>query len=87
MKMNYNMKKSGKKKFGEKLKLIQNKWKVVKTWTKVLRESKKEYLVKEKNSLRGMERNSNVKRSDKKDLEKKFDKKKLTQERWKGTIM
>jgi hypothetical protein len=81
MKMNYNMKKSGKKKFGEKLKLIQNKWKVVKTWTKVLRESKKEYLVKEKNSLRGMERNSNVKRSDKKDLEKKFDKKKLTQER------
>jgi len=81
MKMNYNMKKSGKKKFGEKLKLIQNKWKVVKTWTKVLRESKKEYLVKEKNSLRGMERNSNVKRSDKKDLEKKIDKKKLTQER------
>jgi hypothetical protein len=81
MKMNYNMKKSGKKKFGEKLKLIQNKWKVVKTWTKVLRESKKEYLVKEKNSFRGMERNSNVKRSDKKDLEKKIDKKKLTQER------
>jgi hypothetical protein len=34
-----------------------------------------------------MEGNSNVKRSDKKDLEKKFDKKKLTQERWKGTIM
>jgi hypothetical protein len=74
MKMNYNMKKCGKKKFGEKLKLIQNRWKVVKTWTKVLRKSKKD-------SLRGMEGNSNVKRSDKKDLEKKFDKKKLTQER------
>jgi hypothetical protein len=81
MKMNYNMKKCGKKEFGEKLKLIQDRWKVVKTWTKVLRESKKEYLVKQKNSLRGMEGNSNVKRSDKKDLEKIFDKKKLTQER------
>jgi len=81
MKMNYNMKKCGKIFFGEKLKLIQNRWKVVKTWTKVLRESKKEYLVKQKNSLRGMERNSNVKRSGKKDLEKKIDKKKLTQER------
>ncbi len=81
MKMNYNMKKCGEKKFSEKLKLIQNKWKVVKTWTKVLRESQKEYLVKQKNSLRGMEGNSNVKRSDKKDLKKKFDKKKLTQER------
>jgi hypothetical protein len=34
MRMNYNMKKCG-----EKLKLIQNRWKVVKTWTKVLRES------------------------------------------------
>jgi len=74
MKMNYNMKKCGKKEFGEKLKLIQNRWKVVKTWTKVLRKSKKD-------SLRGMEGNSNVKRSDKKDLEKIFDKKKLTQER------
>jgi len=72
--MNYNMKKCGKKEFGEKLKLIQNRWKVVKTWTKVLRKSKKD-------SLRGMEGNSNVKRSDKKDLEKIFDKKKLTQER------
>jgi hypothetical protein len=39
MKMNYNMKKCGEKKFSEKLKLIQNRWKVVKTWTKVLRES------------------------------------------------
>jgi hypothetical protein len=45
-----------------------------------LRESKKEDLVKQKNSLRGMEGNSNVKRSDKKDLEKIFDKKKLTQD-------
>jgi hypothetical protein len=34
-----------------------------------------------------MEGNSNVKRSDKKDLKKIFDKKKLTQERWKGTII
>lgn len=33
-----------------------------------------------------MERNFNVKRSDKKGLKRIFDKKKLTQERWKGTI-
>jgi hypothetical protein len=38
-------------------------------------------LVKQKNNFKGMEGNFNVKRSDKKDLEKKFDKKKLTQER------
>jgi hypothetical protein len=38
-------------------------------------------MVKQKNSLKGMEGSSNVKRSDKKDLEKIFDKKKLTQER------
>ncbi len=51
------MKKCGEKKFGEKLKLIQNRWKGVKTWTKVLREAQKEYLVKQKKNLRGMERN------------------------------
>jgi len=39
MKRNYNMKKCGEKFFGEKLKLIQNRWKGVKTWTKVLREA------------------------------------------------
>jgi hypothetical protein len=39
MKMNYNIKKCGEKEFGEKLKLIQNRWKGVKTWKKVLREA------------------------------------------------
>ncbi len=34
-----------------------------------------------------MEKNFDVKRNDKKGLERIFDKKKLTQERWKGTIM
>jgi len=79
MKRNYNMKKCGEKKIGDKLKLIQNRWKGVKTWTKVLREAYKEYLVKQKINLRGMERNFNVKRSDKKGLKIIFDKKKLTQ--------
>lgn len=81
------MKKCGEIEFGEKLKLIENRWKGIKTWIKILREAQKKYLVKQKNNLRGMENNFDVKRNDKKGLERIFDKKKLTQERWKGTIM
>ncbi len=39
MKRNYNMKKCGEIEFGEKLKLIENRWKGIKTWIKILREA------------------------------------------------